>query len=244
MKSKNTLLSLKNKYQNERVFVIGNGPSLQFNDLTKLKDEYVIAASWFGLHKDYKNLNNVFYCLACSIFWSNGKLPNMLYNIMNINDKSVFVMESSFQSVNKNYHYFPEKRMLCVDMLPPIENYKVSEIDLTKGARIMSNVTSDLLLPLAFHLGFKETYIIGNDLDLKLGKLKDWSQSHFYNMRLMPNSIMWHMQYQSKGFDSEDVNNAYLQFRRYFEKNHRKLHNAGHGGKLGVFDKVNFNSLF
>ena len=42
------LAELKDKYQGQRAFIIGNGPSLKITDLSKLKEEFT-----FGLNRIY-----------------------------------------------------------------------------------------------------------------------------------------------------------------------------------------------
>ena len=43
-----------NIHQGEKVFIIGNGPSIKDTDLTKIKDARKMVVSNFYLHKDYK----------------------------------------------------------------------------------------------------------------------------------------------------------------------------------------------
>ncbi len=57
----NQLLSLKNKYKGERIFLIGNGPSLNKTPLELLEDEYTFGVNRIYLLFDRINWRPTFY---------------------------------------------------------------------------------------------------------------------------------------------------------------------------------------
>ena len=55
---------IKNSLKGESVYIIGNGPSLKWLDLSVFKNKKVIACSSMFLHKDFKYLNRPYYLIA------------------------------------------------------------------------------------------------------------------------------------------------------------------------------------
>lgn len=238
--------ALKNKYKNERCFIIGNGPSLRFNDLSKVQNEYVISATYFPLHREYRNLKKVFHCLATPMVWVHGGFPLILYNSMLSNSKTIYFVEDSFIVLNKKYRMLPENRVMYIDFFDPNTEGKdfSIETDLNKPIPYAVNVTSDMLFPVAFYLGFEKIYLIGHDGNLKLDAHPDWSHSHFYSIDLMPPQSRYHMTQQSTGFSTQNLNNVYSEFKKYFEKHNKKVYNATHEGDITIFERVDYDSLF
>lgn len=56
-------VELKSIYNNKRCFIIGNGPSINSQDLKLLKDEYTFVVNPFFEFKDYEAVHPKFYCL-------------------------------------------------------------------------------------------------------------------------------------------------------------------------------------
>ena len=83
----------------------------------------------------------------------------------------------------------------------------------------------------AIYMGFKEIYLIG--LDTNYNNYKN--DNHFYfespNEKHIP-------------FFVDVVFNAYQVARHYAERHGIKIYNATRGGKLEVFERVNFDDLF
>ena len=55
---------IKNKYKNKRVFLIGNGPSLNNTELYLLKNEYTICFNHFDLFFERINWTPTFYSVT------------------------------------------------------------------------------------------------------------------------------------------------------------------------------------
>ena len=235
---------LKNKFGNERCFVLGAGPSIKFNDISKLANEYVFAASWFPLHKDFEKLRYLFYCITSPQIWNGSKLPPLLLQSIKRNKNALLFFEKSFQNVNSINHYFDEERIYYTSHLDGKRDGSEIETDISKPIPYAATVVQDIMLPLSFYMGFKDIYLLGCDNDLNPQNYPGWKNSHFYNMELMPLELKYHLFHFSKGFQGNAVNEIYSKFKLYFEKNNRKIYNATTGGKLEVFKRINFDSLF
>ena len=235
----------RNKFKNERCFILGAGPSIRFNDISKLANEYVFAASWFPLHKDFEKLKNVFYCLASPQFWvGSNEFPALLLHSIKRNKNAFLFFEKSFKDVNSINHYFKEEQMYYTSHLDGKRNGSEIETDISKPIPYAATVIQDIMLPLSFYMGFKDIYLLGCDNDLNPEKYPEWKDSHFYSIDLMPLELKYHLFKFSKGFQGNIVDEIYSKFKSYFEKNNRKIYNATTGGKLEVFKRVDFDLLF
>lgn len=240
----NRLEKFKNKYEGKRCFVVGTAPSLRYTDIGFLKNEYVFTPTWFALHNKYKDLKNVFYCIASPQIWLKDKLTPMMYNSMTANKNTTYMMESSFFALNKKYHYFPEEQVYYISFKDGKRDASIIDTDITKPIRYASTVIQDMLLPIVYYFGFNEIYLVGCDSSLIKSDYRDWQGSHFYDEKLMPPEIKYQTVIMSKGFDMKKINETYSKFKKFFENNNRKIYNAGYKGQLEIFERIDFNSLF
>jgi hypothetical protein len=121
-------------------------------------------------------------------------------------------------------------------------------LDITKAVYTGHNVIIDYCLHLAFYMGFSEVYLLGCDCDFKLDEAPDFSKAHFY-----PQELAGELPPQTGDLEKQqnDVFNTVNTFRKSysvaketFEKQGRKIYNAGIGGKLEVLERVNYDELF
>jgi len=236
--------TFKNKFKTKRCFIVGAGPSIRFNDISKLANEYVFAASWFVLHKDFEKLKNIFFCLASPQIWSQNKLPPLFLHSIKRNKNIFLFPEKSFQYVNAINHYFDEERIHYISYLDGKRDGLEIETDILKPIPYAATVVQDIMLPLSFYMGFKDIYLLGCDTDLNQQNYPGWKNSHFYDMDLMPLEVKQHIYNFSEGFQGNTIHEIYSKFKSYFEKNNKKIYNATTGGKLEVFKRVDFDSLF
>lgn len=80
----------------------------------------------------------------------------------------------------------------------------------------------------AVYMGIKELYLIGVDFNYSL------KNNHFYKNEIGIQNI----------FDKENVYAGYLAAKQYADSHGIKIYNATRGGKLEVFPRVDFDSLF
>ena len=57
-------IELKDKYKNDRLFILGSGSSILLYDLTILKNEYVMTQNSFYMHKDISDIEPNFHCVV------------------------------------------------------------------------------------------------------------------------------------------------------------------------------------
>ncbi|RZK38502.1 MAG: DUF115 domain-containing protein [Pedobacter sp.] len=233
IKNNKKLKALKGKYAGQRCFVLGNGPSLLKCDLTLLKDEATIVSN------------------ANYLMWDQvGFVPNFL----TVEDR--LVAEDRGPEINdiKNItKIFPKdlSKFLKLDEKTMYVNFLRIHND---GPRFTEDFVDKVFwggtvtymnLQLAYYLGFTEIYMIGFDHNYKVTeKIVDnviTSEADDVNH--------FHPDYFGKGYRWHDprvdrMGNAYKVARKFFESHNVKIANATVGGKLEVFERVDYNSLF
>lgn len=234
---------LKDIHAGERCFIIGNGPSIRQQYLTKLKDEITFAVNWFVLHKQFLELNINYYCISSPKMWNDGKgFLEPLYTKLNAHENTVKFLEHTARPLCKRLDLFPghEVYFVKLDYSKAVRDGFLS-LDISKNTHEGNTVMIALCLPIAYYMGFKEVYLLGCDCDYQLGEADDWSRAYFYNAsehRSERDSNEWMLNYwQDYVFRSYEVIKA------AFEADGRKIYNAGVGGKLEVFERVDFESI-
>ena len=150
---------LKNKYAGKRVFLIGNGPSLNRTPLYLLKNEYTMGFNRFSLFLERLNWNPTFYSITDNLVL-NDMLPELDEIIQEI-----------------QYCFFPDIHFRgdkFISKIPAHEKiYWLRQIFgkgfSTRLPRIYQggSVIYEGFQILNF-LGFKEIYFIGVDMNFKI----------------------------------------------------------------------------
>jgi hypothetical protein len=218
----------KNAHKGERCFVIGNGPSLKHTDLTKLRNEFT-----FGLNRIYL----MFEALGFSTSF-----------FVSINDLVIEQSASEIQALKMpKFVSWRSRKWLAPqeDLYFLYTTYSGPKFARNAAGRLWEGATvTYVALQLAYFFGFSEVVLIGVD--------------HSFATAGKPNTTItsqgddpnhFDPKYFGKGFrwqlpDLETSEIAYAMARRAFESDGRKVEDATIGGKLNVFPKVEYDSLF
>lgn len=216
----------KNNLVDKRIFIIALGPSLKVEDLEKIMKNNDITIS----------MNKIFY-----IFEKTRWRPTyyVLSDGFAIRDyeKEMDAIED-FSDTEKffsnNYVKFWEnnldKSYHCFRQIQDMKNIGFSE-DFSKG--VYSGMTVVYAcMQLAIYLGVKEIYLLG--CDFNYSKNFDSANDHFYSK----------VEKNFDDFDYDGVAKVYRIARKYAEQVGVKIYNATRGGKLEIFERVDFDSLF
>jgi hypothetical protein len=247
------LKALKDTHRGERCFVIGNGPSLRQTDLTRLRGETTfgvnriyLAFPEMGFPTSYYLCMNDLVIEQCAadiqalpmpkfVAWRSRRwLMNNPRSVGMNNPRSVGMNNPRSMGKPSDNLYF-----LYTSYTGP----KFGGADIT--GRLWEGATvTNIALQVAFYLGFKQVILIGVD--------------HNYTTQGKPNSTVvspgadpnhFNPNYFGKDFrwqlpDLETSERGYGMARRAYEAAGRQVLDATVGGKLQVFPKVDYNSLF
>lgn len=213
-------------HKGEKCFIVATGPSLRMEDLDTLKENDMICFSMNHIWKSFDKTDwRPQYYVASDhriLQMYSKELDKM--NIENIflsdNDKDFWEKAPkgrfiSYHQVNEHYE----------EELPKFTN------DFSRKCYLGYTVTY-ICMQLAVYMGFKEMYLLG--VDFSYGEEKDnIKYAHFFKETKLV----------STGFVKQ-VTLAYQAAEKYAKEHNIKIYNATRGGKLEIFERVNFDDLF
>lgn len=218
------LKRFKNCHKGERVFIVATGPSLQMSDLDILyKYQEKTISMNFIFHAFEKTKWKPDYYVA-----SDGNMIREFEKIEELRKNFIGIhkfMSDNYLNFWKNdldetYH--------CFRQIQDSEQVRFSE-DFSE--KVFSGYTvTYACIQLAVYMGFKEIYLLGCDYSFS----KDFhsKNDHFYEQTA-----------KHYIFDYEFVGKAYIAAKEYASKSNINIYNATRGGKLEIFDRVDFDSL-
>jgi hypothetical protein len=228
--SMDRLRTFKDIHTGKRAFIIGNGPSLKQTDLTKLRNEFT-----FGLNRIYLMFSELGF--STTYFASINDLV-----IEQCADEIAALPIPKFIAWHSHRHFktFPDAAMF---VYTTYTGPRFAGSDVTHRVWEGATVTN-LALQLAFYMGFQQVILIGVD--------HNFADKGEANKTVVSNGEdpnHFSANYFGKGFrwqlpDLETSEVGYRKARDAYRKAGREVLDATVGGKLTVFPKVDYNSLF
>ncbi|MBD3391966.1 MAG: DUF115 domain-containing protein, partial [Chitinivibrionales bacterium] len=219
---------LKDMFVGERCFIIGNGPSLKKTDMRPLKNEYT-----FGLNRIYLNYENMefeptFLCVA------NRNVAEQFHIDLDQLNSVKFIDYPLRPFISNRWNTFF------------LESYGFHDFNTDLGdLRWCQGVTvTYCAMQVAFYLGFDEVILIGVDHSFsKAGRPhqlvteQERDDNHFH-----PDYFGKGVKWQYPDLKRSEV--SYQVAKDTYEKHGRRIYDATVGGKLTVFPKVAYDTLF
>lgn len=242
----------KNKYQGCRCFIIGTGPSIKKQNLSKLKNEYVFTVNNGFNMSNYKALHSNFHIYVDSLYFSdeNSDVWERIESMKKIgkDTECFFPYTKSYSFVDK-YHL---SNFLNINWLEEDLNvgFTGKEIDFRQVTPLTGTVVLTAVL-LAVFMGFSEIYLLGcdcTDIQTVINAKTGESDAMIYGInnnqyeirhlrdefRRRPMEQFYHMQYiKFKGF---------RMVRNLCENKNIKLLNCT-GGLLDNIERCNYEDL-
>lgn len=222
LRSTRRLLKYKNIYNGGRCFVIGNGPSLTYDDLRKLQGETTFACnSLIRLFDEIPFKPTYYFAQDNRIILDNKEYIEKL-------DTTRFV-KSHYAS---RYH------------IPGVTYYKMlfpkSPIGFSRNIASVvysGQTVTYSMIQFAAYMGFKEIYLIGVDCNYSKDNSTISADSYF-DKRLFNSG----RQYAAPEVDTNLL--AFARAKEVCDKESIHIYNATRGGKLEIFPRVDLDSLF
>lgn len=219
-----------------RCFIIGNGPSILQQDLTRLHDEIVFVTNDFALHEQHDEINPTYHCVSDRWFFAGGQVNRDWYEVIQKKTNSIKFFPFFQMPAIKRDKFFEGHEVFYLRYGGvPIWEVESMSLDITKNVYTGYTVIIDFCLPLAFYMGFSEIYLLGCDMDYKLDDMSDFSKAYFYDVRKAPR--------ERTIPPYTDMMRSYAVVKEIFERHGRRICNAGVGGKLELFERVRFESI-
>lgn len=221
----NELKQFRNIHKGKRCFLIGNGPSLSFQDLNTLKENHEVT---FGVNRIYLSFDKTdwrpdYYVLVDSIV-----LQQDFETVQKLDLPVLFISDNYTEETiksDKNIFYF-SKRENSYDS----ESFSPDFSQYVYGG---NTVIYDAM-QIAAYMGFEEIILLGVDMT----RVKPGERiPHFYDGNLKGDEKL------VKG-DVDVVLKVFEIAQEVTKQMGIRILNATRGGNVEVFERVDFDSLF
>ena len=226
------LAELKDIHKGKRAFVIGNGPSLKKTDLSKLRDEITIGMNRIYIAFPEWGFTTTYLCVTNDLV------------VEQFVDDFIALPIPKFIAWRSHRHFKPE---LPISLLPTFvyTSYTGPRFTGDVRGRVWEGATvTNLALQLAFHMGVDKAILIGVDHnftskgDANKTVVSDGDDPNHF----MPNYFGKGVKWQLPDLDTSEI--GYALARDAYRRAGREVIDATVGGKLTIFPKVDYNTLF
>lgn len=228
------LRALKDSHAGERCFIIGNGSSLRISDLEKLKEEYCFAVNRIYELFDETSWRPSYYVATDDVFIQTS------FDIINNIPSQLSFIEFKYAKDRQR-----KDNMLCIckgtDYVPNISRDARIYISEDLSDHYCAGYTVTFVsIQLAIYMGFKDIILLGVDCNYsrsvdKNGVLhRDERVQDYFDGKMYRTTLAY----------TDGMIECYEVAREYCDSHGIIIRNATRGGKLEVFERVNFDDLF
>jgi hypothetical protein len=227
------------RHRGERCFILGGGPSLKLIDPAPLRDEFTFAVNGIFLVFDWLGFQPTYYVVEDFLVFQ-----DRWSDIRRHVDQSTCFFPTQFRCAEfdrPSHHYF----RAVYDFEPSAGFPRFS----TDPARLMwiGGTVTYICMQLAFYMGFDEVYLVGMDHNYVRPEHVQADGQVWTSHGDDPNHF--HPQYFGAGYRWHDpqvdrMETAYRKAYAVYQAAGRRLANATVGGRLEVFERVDYGRLF
>ncbi len=228
-RSGNLIRKYKGIHENERCFIIGNGPSLSAKDLSLIENEKSFAFNSIYHIYNKTSWRPTYYMLTDKALISTfmkEPIPDL-----EVNGSFVFSKKLSqyWKLKNNTIEIFLKGKV-------PVHRESYFNTTISSDVSKFFTASQSVIInafELAFYMGFKEICIIGVDhdfpveVDMKGEKTLKDTKSHFEENKDKCNFLTY----------KDALTKCYETCKDYADKNGIKIWNSTRGGKLEVFER-------
>jgi hypothetical protein len=230
------LADYRNIHQGTRAFIIGNGPSLKNTDLTFLRDEYT-----FGMNRIYLLFPELGFQTSFYLAINSLVVEQCADDIRRLSMPR-FLSWRSHAAYQAGEQDHPENNEDPIYLHTTYTGPKFAQD--VRGRLWEGATVTYVALQMAFYMGFEQVILVGVD--------------HSFSAQGKPNATITSQgedrdhfdgAYFGKGFrwqlpDLDTSEKGYHMARQAYEAAGRQVLDATVGGKLQVFPKIEYASLF
>jgi len=240
----NEISKLENIGLGKRIFLIGNGPSLNDMNLDLLENEDTIAMNRIELIYPKTKWRPTYYIFCSSNCEDNRwgkKWSKSILNACSEEKTTPIIWKRYKNSIERNGGgTLPEKTLYLNSMS---ENQVGTESTFSTDAfkRIDKSGTSmNVALQLAYYMNYEEVYIIGCDSNwitaTNTTQTEEGDINHFH-----PD---YHADIGNGEHEFWRMNTTHLTAAKHYKVAGKKIYNAGYNSAINAYEKINYESLF
>lgn len=209
-----------------RCFIVATGPSLRISDLDTLKENKELC---MGVNRIFKAFEHTRWRPDYYLMEDRDIYREEIENLLVMDAKYKLLSDSfvDLWEMGLDESYYKYHACQC-DFLPNMPKFSA---DFAQKAYSAGTITY-ICLQLAVYMGFSQIYLLGVDFDYSY---KDGN--HFYKEDLSPDG-------KQPLICEKECFACYKKAKMYADEHGIKIYNATRGGKLEVFERVDFNALF
>ena len=225
--------NFKDIHEGIPAWIIGNGPSLRRMDLGLLKHEITFGMNSIFLGFDLLGFIPKYYTVEDNFVAEDNsrQISQLAGTIKFIPEDLSYCIKADEQTcwVNfvRNYQPYPQFSSNCSEII------------------YWGSTVTYLAIQLAYFMGCDPLYLVGVDFDYIVPKLRPWTGRNYlpggrcepFSSRIFRSRKRWHHPRLDR------VKPSYKEARRFLETKGRRIFNATVGGKLEVFDRLNYKNV-
>lgn len=227
------LAALKDVHKGRRAVIIGNGPSLRQTDLAKLKNEIT-----FGLNRIYLLFPELGFPTTYLVSINDLVIEQCAQEMAALQLPKFLAWRS-----HRHFHNVERSTLNVPTFL--YTSYTGPRFARDVRGRVWEGATvTNVALQLAFHMGIRQVILIGVDHNFtskgeanKTVTSQGDDPNHF-----APNYFGRGFRWQLPDLDTSEI--GYAMAREAYRKAGREVLDATVGGKLTIFPKVDYDTLF
>ena len=243
-------IKFKGLHKGETCYILGSGPSIKTQDLTKLKGKIVMTQNHFHAHEDIKTINPKYHVIVPKYqpksfdddwhAWIKSmeeRLPNDTTLFAGTNTKYIIDEYKSFD--NRAYYMSYNIDSTYLDK---------ALVDITKNIMYVPTVITQCLAA-AIYMGFKEIYLLGFDLNQVCIIQNDRDNVRFYGNSQITNNEAEKKMENDTGSNGEDWFKMWVTWHQLnllnkrAKENGTKIINATNGGLLDMFPREKYEDI-
>ncbi len=227
--SSHRLKELENTHAGQRCFIIGNGPSLRQTDMSLLHNEFT-----FGLNRIYLLFPELGFSTSCLVAVNDMVIEQCSAEMQDLPMPKFFTWRS-------RYWFRPDPNLTFLDTDFTGEEGFSTNVN----GRIFEGCTvTNVALQLAYHMGFTQVILVGVDHNYvtqgaaNKAIVSEGDDPNHFTSNYFGKGFKWQLP------DLAGSERGYTRAREAYSQAGRRVLDATIGGKLTVFPKVDFSSLF
>ena len=237
-------IELKDRYKNERIFILGSGSSILHYDLKVLKNEHVMTQNSFYMHNDISNIDPNYHCVI-PYYQSDKEYSIWINYIAEMKDSmpnSLFIWGLNTRSLIKKHHKDINDRSYYIRTKYDLLTLNKAKVNISKTIMNIPTVLTQCLI-VAMYMGFKEIYLLGFDLD-QICHTKDQTYGRFYGMSKITDTEFEKNENERLDLKTTDgwytwwlMNKQFFLLKHFADQNNISIVNGTKGGILSYFKR-------